>query len=285
MNRLGGPAVREVGAPPRALSLVVKTVLTLLYGLPLLWILLEALKSNSQALISPSAVIFRPTLHTIGSVISESGSSVLRSLEIALVTSVIVLIIGVPAAYALARRVTRGWSRVVSVVLIGLLFLQMVPQPMTVIPLYVLFVRLHLLGSIWGVVLADTALVLPFAILILRPFALNVPGAVYEAAALDGSRGRQTFGRIVLPLMRNGVLTVGSIVFITVWGEFIYASNLLPEGSTYPVSALLAQQIGTHSQSWNTLMALALLTSLPLLAVFLLAQRRLTAGLTVGAVK
>ena len=283
MNRSPRASAREVGAPPRLLAAVVKLILTLLYGIPLLWIILEALKSNSQSLTSPNAIIFTPTLHTLRSVLSESGSSVLRSLAIA--ASVAVLLIGVPAAYALARRVTPAWNRVVTIVLLVLLFLQMVPQPMTVIPLYVLFVRVHLLGSIWGLVLADTALVLPFAILLLRPFALNVPGPVYEAAALDGSRGRQTFVRIVLPLMRNGVFTVGSIVFITVWGEFIYASNLLPEGSTYPVSALLAQQIGTYSQNWNTLMALALLTSLPLLAVFLLAQRRLTAGLTVGAVK
>jgi multiple sugar transport system permease protein len=132
---------------------------------------------------------------------------------------------------------------------------------------------------------ADTALVLPFSVLLLRPFALAVPGVLYEAAALDGASGFQTFLRIVVPLLRNGISTVASIVFITVWGEFIYASNFINEGSRYPVSALLAQQIGTYSSNWNTLMALALLTSLPLLAIFLFAQRRLTAGLTLGAVR
>jgi ABC-type glycerol-3-phosphate transport system permease component len=75
------------------------------------------------------------------------------------------------------------------------------------------------------------------------------------------------------------------MVFITVWGEFIYATNFITQGSTFPVSALLAQQIGEYSANWNRLMALALLTSLPLLVVFLFAQRRLTAGLTLGAVR
>jgi multiple sugar transport system permease protein len=274
-----------VGTPPRVLTVVVKVALTLLYVIPLLWIILEALKSGSETLTAPDAVFFAPTLSTLRSVIGEAGGSVLLSLEVSAAATAAVLLFGVPAAYALARRASPRWGRVVSVVLVILIFLQMVPQPMTVIPLYGVLARWHLLGSVAGLIVADTALVLPFSVLLLRPFALAVPGVLYEAAALDGASGFQTFLRIVVPLLRNGISTVASIVFITVWGEFIYASNFINEGSRYPVSALLAQQIGTYSSNWNTLMALALLTSLPLLAIFLFAQRRLTAGLTLGAVR
>jgi multiple sugar transport system permease protein len=274
-----------VGTPPRVVSVVVKVLLTLLYVIPLLWIILEALKSGSETLTAPDAVFFSPTFATIRSVIGEAGGSVLLSLEVSAAATVAVILFGVPAAYALARRASRRWGRVVSVILILLIFLQMVPQPMTVIPLYGVLARWHLLGSVAGLIVADTALVLPFSVLLLRPFALAVPGVLFEAAALDGASGLQTFLRIVVPLLRNGIATVASIVFITVWGEFIYATNFINEGSRYPVSALLAQQIGTYSSNWNTLMALALLTSLPLLAIFLFAQRRLTAGLTLGAVR
>jgi multiple sugar transport system permease protein len=274
-----------VGSPPPVLRVVVKVVLTLLYVIPLLWIILEAFKSGSETLTAPSAVFFSPTLSTLRSVIGEAGGSVLLSFEVTAAATAAVVVFGVPAAYALTRRTSRRWSRTVSIVLVVLLFLQMIPQPMTVIPLYGVLARWHLLGSVGGLILADTALVLPFSIMLLRPFALAVPGALFEAAALDGATGWQTFIRIVVPLLRNGVATVGSIVFITVWGEFIYASNFITQGSTYPVSALLAQQIGTYSASWNTLMALALLTSIPLLVIFLFAQRRLTAGLTLGAVR
>jgi ABC-type glycerol-3-phosphate transport system permease component len=121
--------------------------------------------------------------------------------------------------------------------------------------------------------------------MLLRPFMLAVPQALYDSAAVDGASGTQVFWRLVLPLSINGIATITSIVFIIVWGEFIYATTLLPEGATYPVSALLAQQVGSLSADWNTLMALALLTSLPLLVVFLFAQRRLVAGITLGAVK
>jgi multiple sugar transport system permease protein len=114
---------------------------------------------------------------------------------------------------------------------------------------------------------------------------LAIPPALYEAAALDGANGLQAFGRIVIPLLRNGIATVATLVFIMVWGEFLYAANFITQGDTVPVSALLAQQIGAYSANWNRLMALALLTTLPLLVVFLFAQRRLTAGLTVGAIR
>jgi multiple sugar transport system permease protein len=275
----------RVGAPPRGLSGIVKVILTLLYLIPLLWIIIEAFKSDSQSLTAPDELIFTPTLATFRTVIGAAGGSVLLSLEVAAAATAAVILFGVPAAYALARRATPRWGRVIAVVLTILLILQMVPQPMTVIPLYGVLLRWHLLGSVAGLIVADTALVLPFSIVLLRPFALAIPRALYEAAALDGASGLQTFRRIVLPLLRNGVATVASMVFIIVWGEFIYATNFITQGKRFPVSALLAQQIGEYSQNWNRLMALALLTSLPLLVVFLFAQRRLTAGLTLGAVR
>lgn len=276
---------RVIGSPPTALARVVKVVLTFLYLVPLLWIIIEALKSNSQSLTAPNQLFFAPTLSTFQAVIGQAGGSILLSLEVSAAATALVLAFGVPAAYALARRTSRRWGKAISVVLIALLILQMVPQPMTVIPLYGVLASWHLLGSPAGLVVADTALVLPFSIVLLRPFVLAIPGALYEAAALDGATGRTIFRHVVLPLLRNGIATVAAIVFITVWGEFIYAINFITQGSTFPVSALLAQQIGNELANWNDLMALALLTSLPLLIIYLFAQRRLTAGLTLGAVR
>jgi ABC-type glycerol-3-phosphate transport system permease component len=134
-------------------------------------------------------------------------------------------------------------------------------------------------------VLCDAALLAPFAILLLRPFVLGIPAALHEAAAIDGASRWQAFRRIVVPMLSNGIITVGAIVFIAAWGEFIYAINFLSEGSTFPVSGLLAQQISTYSVSWNRMMALAFLTSLPLVVLFLVVQRRLVRGLSVGAIK
>lgn len=276
---------RRVGAPPRALALVARLVLGVAYLVPLLWIVVTSFKSNAQILAAPNALIFTPSLQTFREVLSAGASSVLLSLEIVAATAAVVLVIAIPAAYALASRVSVRWVRVIAVTLGGLLVLQMVPEPMTVIPLYGVLAQWHLLYQLPGLILCDAALLVPFAVLLLRPFALAIPAALHEAAAIDGASRWQTFGRIVVPMLSNGIITVGAIVFIAAWGEFIYAINFLSEGSTFPVSGLLAQQISTYSVSWNRMMALAFLTSLPLVLLFLVVQRRLVRGLSVGAIK
>ena len=274
-----------IGKPTSALFQVLKVVLGLAYLLPLIWIVLTSLKTNSQVLQDPNAVLFTPTLSTYAQVIGSGLGAIVTSLQIGVVVTLAVLVVGVPAAFALARRITPFWARVIAVVLAALLVLQMVPQPMTVIPLYSVLASWGILGTLPGLILADIALFLPFAIMLLRPFVLSIPTALYEAAEIDGASTWQSFRSITVPMLSNGIFTVMSVIFISAWGEFVYAINFLPEGTVLPVSGLLAQQNTTYAANWNTLMALAVLTSLPLLIVFLFTQRRLINGLSLGAVK
>jgi multiple sugar transport system permease protein len=274
-----------IGRPTRGLFMVLKVVLGLAYLLPLIWIVLTSLKSTSQVLTDPNAIFFVPSLETYASVIGSGLGAIVTSLQIGVIVTLAVLVIAVPAAFALARRITRFWSVVIAVVLAALLVLQMVPQPMTVIPLYSVLASWGVLGTLPGLILADIALFLPFAIMLLRPFVLAIPAAIYEAAEIDGASRFQAFRSITLPMLSNGIFTVVCVIFISAWGEFVYAINFLPEGTVLPVSGLLAQQNTTYAANWNSLMALAVLTSLPLLIVFVFTQRRLINGLSLGAVK
>ncbi|MFB2597357.1 carbohydrate ABC transporter permease [Herbiconiux sp. P17] len=260
-------------------------VIGLVYLLPLIWIVLTSLKTNTQVLTDPNALFFPPTLDVYFGVIGDGLGAIVTSLQIATLTTLVVLVVGVPAAFALARRISTTWARVIAVVLAVLLVLQMVPQPMTVIPLYSVLANWGILGTLPGLILADIALMLPFAIMLLRPFVLAIPPELYEAAQIDGAGAFQSFRSITVPMLSNGIVTVLSVVFISTWGEFIYAINFLPEGTVLPVSGLLAQQNSIYASSWNTLMALAVLTSLPLLIVFAFTQKRLINGLSLGAVK
>lgn len=269
----------------RSWSNLVAVVLGAAYLVPLTWVVLTALKSDEQMRGGANSLVFTPTLEVFAEVLDLGGRATITSGIIATSTTVAVLLIGVPAAYALARVPSPLWGRVVAIVLGALLVLQMVPQSMAVIPLFGILARWGQIGTVTGVVLADVALLVPFAILLLRPFVRSIPPELYEAAELDGASGRQVFGRIVLPLVGNGIATVGAIVFILAWGEFIYATTFLTDPSRLPVSGLLAQQTSLYSVSWNRMMALAVLTSLPLIAVFVAAQRLLVQGLSVGAVK
>jgi ABC-type glycerol-3-phosphate transport system permease component len=274
-----------IGTTTRRVFTAVAAVIGLIYLLPLAWIVITSLKTNAEVLHAPNSLLFTPTLSTYAQVVRSGLGAILTSVQIAVMTTAAVLIIAVPAAYALARRITVGWSRVIAVVLAVFLVLQMIPQPMTVIPLYSVLARWHLLGSLPGLVLTDIALLLPFAVMLLRPFVLAIPPALYEAAEIDGASQFRSFLAITVPMLSNGIFTVMSVIFISAWGEFVYAINFLPQGIVLPVSGLLASQNTTYAANWNTLMALAVLTSLPLLIIFIISQRRLVNGLSLGAVK
>lgn len=274
-----------IGTGTKRLFGVLKVLIGLVYLLPLLWIVLTSFKDNTQVLQAPNALLFSPTLDTYRSVIGQGIGAILTSVQIGVFVTLVVLLVAVPAAFALARKINPRWNRIIAVVLAALLVLQMVPQPMTVIPLYSVLASWKLLGTLYGLILADIALLLPFAVMLLRPFVLSIPTALYEAAEIDGASTWQSFRGITIPMLSNGIVTVMSVVFISAWGEFVYAINFLPEGTVLPVSGLLAQQNTTYAANWNSLMALAVLTSLPLLIVFIVSQKRLINGLSLGAVK
>ncbi|WP_413452397.1 carbohydrate ABC transporter permease [Georgenia phoenicis] len=260
----------------------IKIILALLYGVPLLWIVLTSFKSSGDVFNSDAALVFRPVTEAYVNVLGPDLFVALRqSVVIAVGTTALVLLIGIPAAYALAR--TSGLLTSVGLAL--LIVLQMLPQTANVIPLFQVFSQWGLLDSTLGVIIADTALLTPFAVMLMRPFFRAVPVSLEEAASLDGANLLRTFGRIVLPVARNGVATTGTLVFMLAWGEFLYAVNLFLSPGTYPLSALVAQQVGAFGIDWPGLMVLAVLTSLPILIVYALSYRLLRDGLTVGAVK
>ncbi len=264
-------------------SMIGVILLLVLYGVPLLWLLATSFKDNRAIFANPGGLIFSPSFQAYAQIAQEGtlGKAALNSAIISVGTTVLTLLFGIPAAYGLDRR--RGAPLTVGMGI--LVLLQMIPQTATIIPLYRVLGAWQLLGTLPGVVLADTALFLPFTILVLRPFVGGIPREIEEAAAMDGARTRTAFLRIIVPLMANGIATAASLVFILAWGEFLYAISILTDPDTYPISALISQQISAYGTSWSGLMALAAVGSLPILIVFVVAQRRLASGLSLGAVK
>ncbi|MBW0254005.1 carbohydrate ABC transporter permease [Cellulomonas sp. PS-H5] len=264
------------------LAVAAKVLLTLMYGVPILWILLTSVKSSDDVFDPSRTFLFRPvTTAYVEALSGDLFRALLQSVIIATSTTALVLVIAIPAAYGLAR--TRGWLPTVALGL--LIVLQMMPQTATVIPLFQAFSGWRLLDTTMAVVLADAALLTPFATLLLRPFFRAVPPQIEEASSIDGAGMLRTFWSVVLPVARNGVATVGTLTFLLAWGEFLYAVNFYLTPGQYPLSALLAQQVSAFGINWPGLMALAVLTSIPILVVFSSTYRLLRDGLTVGAVK
>jgi multiple sugar transport system permease protein len=258
-------------------------VLLLIYGIPLYWLVSTSFKASNDVFKGLSTfVTFVPTVAAYqriwNAALLHAG---VNSFLIAAGTTALTLALAVPAAYGLAR--LRG-----SIVSIGLgvvIILQMMPQTSTVIPLYQVLGSWNMLGSIPGVVLADAALLLPFCILILRPFFLVIPIEIEEAATVDGASPWRIFSRIALPLAFNGTITAGIIIFLIAWGEFLYATSFLVDPQQYPLSVLIAAQIGQYGNNWPALMSIAVATGLPILVIFLVSYRRLREGLALGSIR
>ncbi|MBN9376203.1 MAG: carbohydrate ABC transporter permease, partial [Cellulomonas sp.] len=198
--------------PLRAFFGVLKVVLILAYLIPLGWIVLTSLKDQAAVLQDPNGLIFTPTLQAYTDLFQTSVGAIVTSLQIAVLVTAAVVLLAVPAAFALARRANVWVARVIAIGLAVLLVLQMIPQPMTVIPLYSVLASWGLLGSLGGLIIADIALMLPFAIMILRPFAMSIPRALYEAAEIDGATAWRSFRSITVPMMCNGIFTLMSVV-------------------------------------------------------------------------
>jgi multiple sugar transport system permease protein len=257
-------------------------VLLVIYGVPFLWLVATSFKSDTQIFANEAGLIFRPTLDTYREIVNaDLLRACVSSAIIATGTTALTLVLATPAAYALAR--VRG--ALVSVGLGVLIVLQITPQPASLIPLYRVLGGWNLLGSQLGVVLADSALLLPFCILIMRPFFLAIPREVEEAGLVDGASKWRVFWQIVLPITLNGVATGATIIFFIAWGEFLYAITFLTDATQYPISVLIASQIGQYGILWSRMMAIAVVASLPILAIYAFTYRLLRDGLALGSVR
>ncbi|HEY7201654.1 MAG TPA: carbohydrate ABC transporter permease [Candidatus Dormibacteraeota bacterium] len=257
-------------------------VLLVIYGVPFVWLVATSFKSDTEIFANEAGLIFQPTLDTYREIVNAGLlQACVNSAIIAAGTTALTLALATPAAYALAR--VRGV--LVSAGLGALIILQITPQPASLIPLYRVLGGWSLLGTQLGVVLADTALLLPFCVLIMRPFFLAIPREVEEAGVVDGASRWRVFWQIVLPIALNGVATGATIIFFIAWGEFLYAITFLTDATQYPISVLIASQIGQYGILWSRMMAIAVVASLPILAIYAFTYRLLRDGLALGSVR
>jgi multiple sugar transport system permease protein len=252
---------------------------------PVYWIFITSLKGTVEIFRTPPTFV---PLHPDWSPYVDNlfkNQDILRymgnSLQIGLGTMLLGLLLGVPAAYGLSRLDIRGKGAF----LLLLLLVQMFPGIMLALPLFVMFTHLNLVNSLWGVVLATTTRTLPFVTLVIRPYFLGLPRELEDAAAIDGCTRWSAFYRIILPLSRPGLLTVAALTFLMGWSEFLYPLALINDDTKRPLTLGINKFISEYGVRWNDLMAVAVVAAVPVILVFIFAQRYITSGLAVGAVK
>jgi raffinose/stachyose/melibiose transport system permease protein len=209
------------------------------------------------------------------------GPSLLHSTEVALLTILMVCVTATPCAYVLARQQGRLWRFVTFYFMATIT----VPVQLYLYPLYFIFAKLGLVNSMPAVALIYTAMFSPFAIFLLRTYALAIPVALEEAARVDGANPWQIFFHVILPMMRPGLITVAIIVGLNAWNEFVVAVTFLQNDNNITAIVKFYNLTGQYSTDWGEMLAAAIIIVLPVVLVFVALQRRFIDGMTAGAVK
>jgi multiple sugar transport system permease protein len=247
---------------------------------PVYWMINVSLQPSGSAVGTPW-VPLHLSFHGYAQALRDQGGHLVTSLIIAVGSVIVSLLIAAPAAYALAHFKVRG----AGIVLLGILISQMVPGIVVANALYSAYNDLGMLNSIGGLILADSTAGIPFAMLILRAFMKSLPTSVVEAAWVDGAGPIRTFVSIVLPMSRNALVTAALYAFLFTWGDFLFALTLTTTDDVRPVTLGLYTYLGSFVPDWSSVMATAVLASLPALVLLMVAQRFVAAGTTTGAVK
>ena len=267
-------------------------LLGFVYFIPVIWMLLAAIKTRPDALATPPKLIFTPTLEHFYSLFTgftAEGQQVFptgfqyyifNSIFIATTSVLLALVLGLLAAYGIARMPVRGahW------LMFYTLAMRMIPPLTTIIPLYVIFSKLGMGGSYPEIILVYTAFNLPFAIWMLRSFLVELPRAAEEAAWLDGSSRPAILWRICLPQLRGGLAATAIIALVFTWNDFLFSQILTGQQTrTIPIAMLrvLGADFGTD---WGLFAAAGAIYLAPVLLVAFFLQNQLLRGATFGTV-
>lgn len=203
-----------------------------------------------------------------------------NSFFVASITAVCSLFVSLLAAYAFFRYSFRGKY----LVLLSFLLINMFPSVLLLIPLYSIMRQVGLLFTPYALIIAYSTFTIPFSTWLLTGYLNDLPISLEEAAMVDGCNRRQAFIRILLPLTIPGVIATGIYIFITAWNEFVFAVMLTNESCrTLPVA--LQSFVGEFDVQWGLLSAGGIVTTLPIMLVFMVVQKKLVEGMTAGAVK
>jgi multiple sugar transport system permease protein len=277
MTSSATPVVRHAKT---GLTLLVFGVLALAYLSPMIWMVLSSFKNRVDIFESTPQLTFSPTMANYVEAFSAKGfgDNLTNSLIVAAVSTVLALLVGVPAAYSLSRH--RG--RFQGTYLLLLLAARLLPAIVLSVPLFVLANKIGIGGSYLAVVIAHLTFSIPFTVWMMRGFFMAVSQSLDEAAQLDGCSTFGTFLRIVLPLTAGGLAATAIFCFINSWNEFLFALILTgKKTATLPVAVPnLMTPIGTF---WGQICAVGTVTVVPVLVLAFAVQRYIIVGMTGGA--
>ena len=251
---------------------------------PAIWMLSTAIKlPTEQYSVPPRLIPEHPTWTNFANVLTNSKmfDAFVNSVIITVCVVAITLMISILAGYGLSRYKFKGSG----VFKIALLFGQMIPGVVIIIPLYFLIAKVKLLDTHFSLIMADLALTIPMGVIMLSSFFETVPKELEESAKMDGCTGVGALFRVVLPVAKPGLISVTIYTYIHAWEEFLFALNLSTSTRTRTLPIAINMFAGEFSVDWGATMAASTVVALPVLLIFLACNKYFVQGLADGAVK
>ncbi len=267
---------------PLSFILIIYSIIVIF---PLVWIFSSSLKSSIEIFADvwalPKGIKWQNYVNAW--IEASIGKYFINSLFVTATSVFFILLLSAMVAYVLTRFRFLGNSFVFYYFLGGL----MIPTFLGIVPLFLLLKDLRLLDNFIGLILVYTAYSLPFSIFILTPFFKSLPHELAEAAIIDGCSDFSVFWRIMLPLAKPGLITVGIFNFLGIWNEYILALVIISSGElrTLPLGIANLYMVQHYQADWGTLFAGLTIVMVPTLIVYIIFSKKLTSGITLGALK
>ncbi|MBD0381338.1 carbohydrate ABC transporter permease [Paenibacillus sedimenti] len=265
----------------QALLTLFTYLLAIVYFFPVLWMFLTGFKQEGQAAAMPPTLFFKPTLDNYRIIWDAGAGEYLQNSAVVSISSTLLaLLLGVPAAYVLAMYKLRKGDDI----LFWFISTKMLPAVGVIVPVYLVVKNLNMLDSLYTLILLYTAMNVPLVVWMMRSFFKDVPHETIEAYQIDGASGLQGFYKVTLPLVRPGIISTSLLCLVFVWNEFFFGVSLTyTHAATIPVfmSTFMTQE----GLFWAKMSSVATMAVLPSLILGWFTQKQLVRGLTMGAVK
>jgi len=266
----------------RALLMLAGWTAAILMFFPILWMFLTGFKTEIVAVATPPAVVFQPTLENYAAVLQRADyvQFAANSVIVSLGSTILSLLLAIPASYAMAFFPTRRTKDL----LLWMLSTKMLPAVGVLVPIYLLWKELHLLDTRIGLVLIDSISVLPIVVWMLFSYFREVPPEILEASRMDGASQRQELVHVLLPLSVPGIAATALLSIILCWNEAFWSLNLTTVKAA-TLTAFTASFSNPEGLFWAKLSASSTLAVAPILILGWIGQRHIVRGLSFGAVK
>lgn len=265
-------------------KMVIGILIGIIFLFPLYWLVITSLKSDAE-IFAKTLTYYPHQLSMEGWMRNLKQSDFLYALRnsfiIAILAMTISLTFGISAAYAVGRYRFKGSK----IVLLVFLVTQMMPSSLLLTPLYLTFSKVHLLNTYLAPAMAVASGSIPFIVINLRPYFMNLPKSLEDAAMIDGCGPFKAFLLVMIPTIKTGIITVIVISFLHGWNDLVYSMTFNTKADMRPLTANINKFVDAYGTRWNAIMAYGLFLVAPVVIAFVFFQKYIVGGMTAGAVK